>query len=152
MPYETFDAADGEFVMAVGNDELWRAFCRAIGLADLADDPGYATNRDRVARYDELRPKIAERLLARSRSEWLAALTGAGIPCGSVRNVGEVLEDPQLSARQMIETVDHVTLGALRVLGVPIKLSDTPGRVRTRASNARTAHRSDSAYCGGPGR
>ena len=131
VPYETFDAADGGFVIAVGNDELWRAFCRAIGLADLADDPGYAANRDRVARYDELRPKIAERLLTRSRSEWLATLTGEGIPCGSVRDVGEVLEDPQLSARQMIETVDHVTLGALRVLGVPIKLSDTPGRIRS---------------------
>jgi crotonobetainyl-CoA:carnitine CoA-transferase CaiB-like acyl-CoA transferase len=131
VPYETFDAADGGFVIAVGNDELWRRFCRTIGLADLADDPSYAANRDRVERYEMLRPTIADRLRTRSRAEWIAVLTKEGIPCGSVRDVGEVFDDAQLAARQMIETIDHLTLGAVRVLGVPIKLSATPGRVRT---------------------
>jgi crotonobetainyl-CoA:carnitine CoA-transferase CaiB-like acyl-CoA transferase len=58
-------------------------------------------------------------------------LTAAGVPCGSVRDVGEVLTDPHLEARRMIEAVEHATAGTLKVLGVPIKLSDTPGRVRT---------------------
>jgi crotonobetainyl-CoA:carnitine CoA-transferase CaiB-like acyl-CoA transferase len=67
----------------------------------------------------------------RTRTEWVDDLKRAGVPCGSVRDVAEVLQDTQLAAREMIETVEHATAGALRVLGVPIKLSDTPGAVRT---------------------
>jgi crotonobetainyl-CoA:carnitine CoA-transferase CaiB-like acyl-CoA transferase len=130
VPYETFQGSDGEFVVAVGNDEQWRRFCRIIGAAPLADDERFATNRARVSHYDELRPLLAERLRSRRRDEWVGDLKAAGVPCGSVRDVAEVLEDPQLDARRMIETVDHVSAGAVRVLGVPIKLSDTPGAVR----------------------
>jgi crotonobetainyl-CoA:carnitine CoA-transferase CaiB-like acyl-CoA transferase len=131
VPYETFQGSDGEFVVAVGNDEQWRRFCRIIGAAPLADDERFATNRGRVSHYDELRPLLVERLRSRRRDEWVGDLKAAGVPCGSVREVAEVLEDPQLDARGMIETVDHVSAGAVRVLGVPIKLSDTPGAVRT---------------------
>jgi len=131
VPYETFQGSDGEFVVAVGNDEQWRRFCRIIGVAPLADDERFATNRARVSHYDELRPLLVERLRSRRRDEWVGDLKAAGVPCGSVREVAEVLEDPQLDARGMIETVDHVSAGAVRVLGVPIKLSDTPGAVRT---------------------
>jgi crotonobetainyl-CoA:carnitine CoA-transferase CaiB-like acyl-CoA transferase len=131
VPYETFSASDGDFVLAVGNDTLWRAFCQACGLDALADDPRFATNRQRVLAYDDLKPVIAERLRTRTRGEWIAALNRAGVPCGSVRTVGEVLEDPQLAARAMVEAVDHTTLGTIRVTGVPIKLSDTPGGVHT---------------------
>ena len=131
VPYETFQASDGEFVVAVGNDEQWRRFCRIIGAAPLTDDKRFATNRDRVSHYDELRPLLGERLRSRRRDEWVADLKGTGVPCGSVREVAEVLEDPHLDARRMIETVDHVSAGAIRVLGVPIKLSDTPGSVRS---------------------
>lgn len=131
VPYETFQASDGEFVVAVGNDEQWRRFCRIIGAAPLADDERFATNRDRVSHYDELRPLLVDRLRSRRRDEWVADLKGTGVPCGSVREVAEVLQDPHLDARRMIETVDHVSAGAVRVLGVPIKLSDTPGAVRS---------------------
>ena len=131
VPYETFPGSDGEFVVAVGNDEQWRRFCRIIGAAPLADDERFATNRARVSHYDELRPLVVERLRSRRRDDWVGDLKAAGVPCGSVREVAEVLEDPQLEARRMIETVDHVSAGAVRVLGVPIKLSDTPGAVRT---------------------
>jgi crotonobetainyl-CoA:carnitine CoA-transferase CaiB-like acyl-CoA transferase len=131
VPYETFDAADGDLVLAVGNDDLWQRFCRAIGDADLGSDPRFATNRDRVERYDALRPRIAERLRARTRAEWIEVLRAEGVPCGAVRDVAEVLEDPHLTARRMIEAVEHATVGRVRVLGVPIKLSDTPGAVTT---------------------
>ena len=131
VPYETFPAADGEFVVAVGNDEQWRRFCRIIGDATLADDGRFTTNRDRVSHYDVLRPLLVDRLRSRRRDEWVGDLKAAGVPCGSVREVAEVLEDPHLDARRMIETVDHVSAGAIRVLGVPIKLSDTPGAVRS---------------------
>jgi formyl-CoA transferase len=77
-----------------------------------------------------LRPVLAERLLTRSRGDWIAALAAAGVPCGAVRDVAEVLEDQHLLARSMIEVVEHATLGPVQVLGVPVKLSDTPGVVR----------------------
>ena len=131
VPYETLPAADGEFVIAVGNDEQWRRFCGVLGDPALADDPRFATNRARVSHYDELRPLLVARLAPRTRGQWVSDLKAAGVPCGSVRAVAEVLEDEQLDARQMIETVNHMTAGAVRVLGVPIKLSDTPGAVRT---------------------
>ena len=131
VPYETFAASDGDFVVAVGNDEQWRRFCRIIDASDLAGDERFATNRARVMNYDALRPLLAERLRARARVAWVEALKAAGVPCGSVRNVSEALVDQQLDARGMVETVDHVSAGAIRVLGVPIKLSDTPGGVRS---------------------
>jgi crotonobetainyl-CoA:carnitine CoA-transferase CaiB-like acyl-CoA transferase len=131
VPYETFAASDGDFVVAVGNDGLWRTFCRTCGLDALGEDARYATNTQRVVAYEEIRPVIADRLRTRSRAEWIATLGSAGVPCGSVRDVGEVIEDPQLAAREMIQAVEHPTLGEVRVLGVPIKLSNTPGAVRT---------------------
>jgi crotonobetainyl-CoA:carnitine CoA-transferase CaiB-like acyl-CoA transferase len=131
VPYETFAASDGDFVVAAGNDALWVAFCRVMELESLGEDPRFATNRQRVLGYSELRPVIAERLRTRTRAEWIDALTRAGVPCGSVRDVGEVIGDPQLAARAMVEAVEHATAGSIRVLGVPVKLSETPGGVRT---------------------
>ncbi len=130
-PYETFPAADDDFVVAVGNDQQWRRFCQVIGAPELGEDERFATNRARVDRYDELRPMLVKRLGLRARADWVRDLKAAGVPCGSVRDVAEVLQDVQLDARQMIETVDHVSAGAVKVMGVPIKLSDTPGAVRT---------------------
>lgn len=131
VPYETFTASDGEFVVAVGNDEQWIRFCGAIGLPALGEDPRFATNRSRVEGYETLRPLLAERLASGTRSAWVGRLKAAGVPCGSVRDIGEVLQDRQVEARGMVATVEHLTAGALRVLGVPIKLSDTPGAVET---------------------
>ena len=128
VPYETFAASDGDFVLAVGNDDQWRRFCAVAGLAD---DPRFATNRQRVTTYDDLRPLVADRLRAKPRQYWIEKLTAAGVPCGSVRNLQELFDDPQLEAREMIARVEHATIGSLRTLGVPVKLSDTPGAVRT---------------------
>jgi crotonobetainyl-CoA:carnitine CoA-transferase CaiB-like acyl-CoA transferase len=130
VPYETFHASDGDFVVAVGNDDQFRRFCTIIGDETLAEDPRFVTNRARVVHYDELRPLLADRLRARTRQDWVRDLKAGGVPCGSVREVSEVLADPHLDARGMIETIDHVSAGAIRLLGVPIKLSNTPGGVR----------------------
>ena len=127
-PYETFEASDGDFVVAVGNDEQWRKFCRVIGAAGMADDPRFATNRDRLMNYDELRPLLAAQLRERMRDDWVDALKKAGVPCGSVRTVSEVLEDPQISAREMIQPVEHPVSGHVRAMGNPVKLSDDKGR------------------------
>jgi crotonobetainyl-CoA:carnitine CoA-transferase CaiB-like acyl-CoA transferase len=131
VPYETLPASDGDFVVAVGNDEQWRRFCGALGTSALVDDPRFATNRDRVANYAALRPLLVARLASRTRHEWVTALKAAGVPCGSVRDVAEALQDPQLSARDMIQTVEHAAAGFVSVLGVPVKLSETPARVRS---------------------
>jgi crotonobetainyl-CoA:carnitine CoA-transferase CaiB-like acyl-CoA transferase len=128
VPYETFSASDGDFVLAVGNDDQWRRFCAVAGLPE---DPRFATNRQRVTNYDAVRPFIADRLRTQPRQHWIDRLNAAGVPCGSVRNLQELFADPQIQARQMVAEIEHATIGALRVLGVPVKLSDTPGAVRT---------------------
>jgi crotonobetainyl-CoA:carnitine CoA-transferase CaiB-like acyl-CoA transferase len=127
VPYETFTASDGEFVLAVGNDDQWRRFC---AVAELPEDERFATNRQRVSGYEALRPWVADRLREQPRQHWIEALTSAGVPCGSVRNFEELFADPQLAAREMIATVEHATIGPLKALGVPVKLSETPGAVR----------------------
>jgi len=128
VPYETFTAADGDFVLAVGNDEQWRRFC---GAAELDFGDRFATNRMRVEGYDELRPHLADRLRAHPRRHWIERLAAAGVPCGSVRDLAELFADPQVAARDMVAEVTHPTAGPLSLLGTPIKLSDTPGGVRT---------------------
>lgn len=128
VPYETFAASDGDFVLAVGNDELWRRFCK---IADLDLGERFATNRQRVGQYEELRPLLVDRLRSRTRKAWIDALTSAGVPCGSVRDLAELFADPQVEARAMVEHVAHATLGPLRVLGTPLKLSETPASIRS---------------------
>ena len=131
VPYETLEAADSELVVAVGNDHLWRRFCEVTGLTELTDDPRFATNQDRVQRHDELRPLLVEQLRTRPAAAWIEALTAAGIPCGAVRDLAQVFADPQIIERAMVVALEHPIAGAIRALGVPAKLSDTPGSVRT---------------------
>jgi formyl-CoA transferase/CoA:oxalate CoA-transferase len=128
VPYETFPTSDGEFVLTVGNDDQWRRFCAVAGFTE---DPRFATNRERVARYDELKPLLDDRLRTETRAYWIERLTAAGVPCGSVRDLREVFQDPQIEARAMTVEVEHATIGALRLLGTPLKLSRTPASVRT---------------------
>ncbi len=128
VPYETFSASDGDFVLAVGNDDQWRRFCLAAGLSQ---EERFATNRQRVTLYSELTPILDSRLRTETRGFWIEQLTAAGVPCGSVRDLRELFADPQVSARDMVQEVEHATIGLTRVLGTPVKLSGTPGGVRT---------------------
>jgi formyl-CoA transferase/CoA:oxalate CoA-transferase len=128
VPYETFAASDGDFVLAVGNDDQWRRFCE---VASLEPEERFATNRQRVTAYAQLRPILQRALGERPRAYWIERLTAAGVPCGSVRDLGELFADPQVAARDMIVGLQHETVGALRVLGTPLKLSETPGSIRT---------------------
>jgi crotonobetainyl-CoA:carnitine CoA-transferase CaiB-like acyl-CoA transferase len=130
-PYDTFAAADGELFLAVGNDDQFRRFCPVAGLEHLLNDDRFTTNPRRVAHEAALRPLIAPVIRQRSRAEWIRALTAAGVPCGAVRTVPEALSDPQVAARRMIEEVEHAVLGSMKVLGTPIKLSDTGSSIRS---------------------
>jgi formyl-CoA transferase/CoA:oxalate CoA-transferase len=131
VPYEVFETSDGEVVVAVGNDPIWRRFCDAIGLPDVGADERFATNMDRVAHYDALRPVLAGALRTRTRDEWLTIFREVGVPSGSVRDVAEVLNDPHLKARAMVAELHHPTIGPIKVIGSPLKLSATPPSVRT---------------------
>ena len=130
-PYDTFTTSDGALFLAVGNDEQFKRFCPVARLEHLLTDDRFRTNPLRVANEAALKTLIAPVLLSRSREEWIRDLTAAGVPCGAVRSVPEALSDPQVTARRMIEAVEHAVLGPLKVLGTPIKLSGTSPSVRT---------------------
>jgi crotonobetainyl-CoA:carnitine CoA-transferase CaiB-like acyl-CoA transferase len=129
-PYDTFAAKDGTIVLAVGNDEQWQRFCRVAGLFEAAGDARFTTNESRVRHCGALTAIVAGVMQHRTRAEWTTALVPAGVPCGPVRAVDEVLADPQLAAREMVQHVDHATAGSIPLLGIPIKLSATPGAIR----------------------
>jgi formyl-CoA transferase/CoA:oxalate CoA-transferase len=131
VPYESFHAVDGDFVIAGGNDEIWRRLCGVIGRQELADDPRYRTNADRAPRHGEVKAELERALQTRTRDEWVRELTNAGVPCGSVREISEVLADPQIAARDMVRDVDHASIGTARVINSPVKMSATPTSVRT---------------------
>ena len=130
-PYDTFAASDGELFLAVGNDEQFQRFCAATGLQHLLADDRFSTNPARVRNEAALKELLAPVMRERTRDGWLRAFATAGVPCGAVRSVPEALSDPQVTARRMIEAVEHAVLGPMKVLGTPIKLSDTPASVRT---------------------
>jgi crotonobetainyl-CoA:carnitine CoA-transferase CaiB-like acyl-CoA transferase len=130
-PYDTFPVADGDLFLAVGNDDQFRRFCEVTGQQALIGDERFATNPSRVVHHRELRERLAPIMRQHPRTYWSEVLTQAGVPCGAVRDVPDALSDPQLHARNMIESVEHAAAGTLKVLGVPIKLSETPGSVRT---------------------
>lgn len=129
-PYDTFNTADGVLVLAIGNDDQFQRFCGAARLTEVAADPRFATNANRVQHYDVLHSLVERALATDSAITWATHLREAGVPCGAVRSVADALSDPQILARAMIESVDHPTIGPLQVLGVPVKLSETPGSVR----------------------
>jgi crotonobetainyl-CoA:carnitine CoA-transferase CaiB-like acyl-CoA transferase len=132
-PYETFAAKDGWLNLAVGNDALWRALAAAVGapLAELADDPRYATNAARVQNREALLAVMQPLLRERTVADWLELCDRAGVPAGPILGVDEALAHPATLARGMVVPLEHATAGPLRVTGVPFRLSETPGEVRT---------------------
>jgi len=129
-PYDTFEMGDGVLVLAVGTDAQWRTFCTTLARPDLALDSRFATNAQRVERFDELRPLVTATLAPYRLNQAVELLRDAGVPCGAVRSIAEALDDPQIIARAMIEEIDHPAIGPLKLLGLPVKLSATPGGVR----------------------
>lgn len=124
VPYDTFNARDGQIMLAIGNDQQWRRFCDAAGRPDLADDARFATNPQRVANRATLLPLLEPLIAAKNRAYWLEHCAVAGVPCGAVRNVAELLSDPQIAARRMITSVHHQVAGDIRLVAGAIKFSD----------------------------
>ncbi|MFQ5840104.1 MAG: CaiB/BaiF CoA transferase family protein [Candidatus Methylomirabilales bacterium] len=128
-PYEPFQASDGYFTVAVGNDQLWIRFCKALGREELSTDPRFVTGAKRVEHRVALRCILEPELRKRPVAEWLSVLNEAGVPCGAIRSLAEVFASAQLQAREMVVDAPHPKLGSVRVTGVPIKLSETAGTV-----------------------
>jgi crotonobetainyl-CoA:carnitine CoA-transferase CaiB-like acyl-CoA transferase len=131
VPYETFATADGEIAVAVGSERQWARFCEALAAPSLAVDPRFATNGDRVMNRGVLRPLLEKRFAAASSDVWLAALATAEVPCGPINDILAAFALPQAEARAMDVTVEHPKLGPIRQVGLPMKLSATPGSIRT---------------------
>ncbi|MBZ2175189.1 CoA transferase [Schnuerera sp. xch1] len=142
VPFETFETKDGEIMIAVGNNSLWASFCNVIGKQKLIEDVRFKTNRLRNENYDELRPLIARVIKKKTIKEWQEILDDAGVPNGPINTIDKVLEDPQVIARDMIQEINHPISGQLKVPGIPIKLSDTPGAIR-RAAPILGEHRNE---------
>jgi len=129
VPYECFQTKDGFVNIAVTNQKQWENFCEVLGFPEIAHDDRFETMKARVSNYGILRPIIERVVSMMSRTEVIKAMSEVGIPAGPINTVGEILEDPHIHARQMVAELTHPQYGPLRVLGIPIKLSDTPGIV-----------------------
>ncbi|WP_267421342.1 CoA transferase [Methylobacterium sp. GC_Met_2] len=128
-PYEAFETADGWITIGAANQTNWLRLLKAIGADALAEDPRFALNRDRMANRQELAATLAPIFRAHSSAEWLARLEAGGVPAGPVLDVNAMHRDPQTRAREMVVEVDHPRVGRMKTLGLPVKFSDTPGRV-----------------------
>jgi crotonobetainyl-CoA:carnitine CoA-transferase CaiB-like acyl-CoA transferase len=129
-PYETLQARDGLVIVAVGNPRLWIQLCEAIEASELALDPRFATNADRLENRAALKTTLETLFAPYSLDELIERLQAHSVPCGRVRSIADALSDPQVLAREMVMTIDHPDLGSVRTLGNPIKLSGTPAVAR----------------------
>ena len=128
VPYQPFRTRDGFVNVAVGSEGLWHKFCEAVGLA-ISADPRFATNADRVANRAALLDLLAPLFAGHTTAEWVERLLRAGVPAGPIYRMSEVMEDPQVRHREMVVELEHPRAGRIRVNGVPLKFSDTPGGV-----------------------
>jgi crotonobetainyl-CoA:carnitine CoA-transferase CaiB-like acyl-CoA transferase len=132
-PYQCFETADGYITLGASQQKFFADLCRLVGAPELGSDPRFATNAERVKHNDALVALLAERLRTQPSAHWLSALEALGIPAGPVLHYDEVYTDPQILARDMVVETHHPVTGPFRTMGVPVKLSATPGSVRRAA-------------------
>ena len=130
VPYQSFQAADGWFAIAVGNDRQFARLCEMIGRPQLALDQKFAENSARVQNREELVPMLKAIFITRTVNEWLAELEKAEIPCGAINDFEQVFSMPNVKEREMLVTMQHPTIGDLPLVGSPLKMSDTPVEYR----------------------
>ncbi len=129
VPYQAFRTRDGYVNVAVGSEAIWGRFVVAVGAPELADDPRFRANPDRVAHREALIARLEELFAVRTTEAWVAALEEAGVPCGPIYLLSDLFSDPQVHHRAMVVEMDHPRSGRIRQTGVPVKLSATPGRI-----------------------
>jgi formyl-CoA transferase len=130
VPYQSFKTADGYLVIGVASEGIWQRFCEAIGKTEMADDPRFAKNADRVDNRASLIAILREMFRSRDNEHWLKLLNEAKVPCAPIQTIDQVFAAPQVRHREMLVEVEHPTAGTLRMAGIPVKFSATPASVR----------------------
>lgn len=129
VPYQAFRTQDGYINVAVGSEGIWSRFVEAIGAPHLAQDLRFRTNADRVAHRDALIALLEPIFAIRTTAAWVSVLEPAGVPAGPIYLMSDIFNDPQVRHRSMLQEIDHPRAGRIRQTGVPVKLSETPGRL-----------------------
>ncbi len=132
-PYEALRTRDGHITVGGNNQRLWARLCAAIGRDDLTEDPRFATNEVRMANRPELVAELESVLVRHDTDHWVQALLEVGVPVGPIYNYEQVFQDPHTHAREMVVEMEHQVEGTIRGLGIPVKMSATPGRIRRPA-------------------
>ena len=131
VPYQGFKTKDDAYIMvSVTSEKMWEKFCQVMKIPDLIHDPRFDENKKRVMNRDQLVPLLEEKIAARDSDEWISKFRGVGMPCGRVNTMDRVFSHPQIKPRNMVVELDHPTARKVKLVGVPVKYSETPGSVR----------------------
>jgi crotonobetainyl-CoA:carnitine CoA-transferase CaiB-like acyl-CoA transferase len=128
-PYQAFKTADGWITIGAANQANWERLLEVLGAEKLGADPRFARNADRLCHLQELEAELSAYLRGRSSAEWFSLLDAAGVPAGPLLDIAAMQANPQTLAREMVVAVTHERLGSVKTLGLPVKFSETPGRV-----------------------
>ena len=126
VPYQDFPSADGNFILAVGNDGQFRKFCEVAGIAQFADDPRFASNKARVVHRAELIPLLRQATVFKTTAQWIELLEKAGVPCGPINDLQQVFADPQVQARGLRLDLPNALGSTTPQVASPLRLSETP--------------------------
>ena len=132
-PFGAFTAKDGLIIVGAGNDRLWVKLCNILGKPELIEDPRFVNNGNRTVNIKELIPILNEVFCTKTINEWMEVLETAELPCAPINTIDRMVNDPQIKARNMIVEVEHPVAGHLKMAGVPVKMSATPGAVERPA-------------------
>src|SRR5258708_2345516 len=132
-PYQEREAADGWNVVGGASQKHWGKMLEAMGASELARDPRFIDNAARMGNLGALEAELSKRFKMRLAAYWLETLDREGVPCGPVQDMNQALADPQTMAREMVVEVEHSALGPVKTIGLPVKFSKTPGKVRRGA-------------------
>jgi len=130
VPYQVFPAKDRPIAIAVANERMWASFCDLLGKPEWKADPRFESNPRRVENRELIVALIADEMARKTCDEWMELLVGAAIPCGPVNDMQSLFADPQVLHRGMVAEIPHPTIGTLRLTGLPVRHSETPGTIR----------------------
>lgn len=130
VPYQVFSTKDRPIAIAVANEKMWANFCELLGKSEWITDPRFESNPARVEHREVLLPLIGQQMAGKTCDDWMDLLVAAAIPCGPVNNMENLFADPQVLHRGMVAEVPHPSIGTLRMTGIPVRHSETPGTIR----------------------